>query len=174
MIAQAMVLTLAQNADHRRFKMTQGVTKAIFIMIAGVLTALLISALFSMSKNGTNSANNVSSKASSLVAQMNYYDLDRVDCRYVTGNEAKRIIERYHDESTIILFTATRDSVHKNQGALISDNGTCTSGCGHTHPTSTIYDTASTNCFIKDESQFYVVVKYDDNEKLEKITITEQ
>lgn len=152
--------------------MSQSITKALFIMVAGTMTAILISTLFTMSKNATKSANAVSSKASTLVSQMNYYDLDRVDCRYVAGNEIQRIIECYYAKCDITLILTNRDTVHKNKGVTIEE--TCISSCGNIHKISDIYDLSCSNCYVKDDSQFYVVIKYDDNDKLEKITITEQ
>lgn len=152
--------------------MSQSVTKAIYIMIAAIMTALLISTLFTMSKNATKSVNNVSSKATSLVSQMNYYDLDRVDCRYVTGNEIQRIIECYYLKCEITLFTTNRDNTHKNRGVLIEGN--CISSCGNKHNVSDIYNIFDNSCYIREDSQFYVVIKYDDNDELKSIVITEQ
>lgn len=136
--------------------MSQSITNVIYLMIASIITAMLVSLIFSLSNNAAKSANDVSSTATELTTQLSNYDLDRLNCKYVMGNEAQRIVERYYDECEIILYTANGTS--EQTVRVVSD----------------IYDKTKKNFYVKDNSQFYIAVTYDQNDKLEKIKITEK
>lgn len=150
--------------------MTQSITNAIYIMVIGVLTAFLITAVFSLSKTSARNANVVASKTSSLVTQMSNYDLDRLDCEYVVGSEIRRIIERYNKECSITLFTKNRGTSYENSGVKFKES---LSGTANYVSVADIYRVDKCEAYVKEDADFYVKVFYDENDNLDSIEIKE-
>lgn len=123
------------------------VPEALMLTIVSILCAIFVVLINSLARVGIQEGNIINSSATKVVSDFCNYDVARLDSKLVSGSEVIRMVEQYKD-----VYTLKYKYVN-----------------GSYSVTDTVLDTSP----FSTDRWYNITVKYDTNDKVQSITITQ-